>query len=42
MLRRAFATFSMVLLGFCFLAQSAQSQSLQNFEDKVTEFTLDN
>ena len=42
MLRRAFATFSMVLLGFCFLAQSAQAQSLQNFEDKVTEFTLDN
>ena len=42
MLRRFFATLTVMLLGFGVLFQSSQAQSIQNFEDKVTEFTLDN
>jgi len=42
MLRRALQLFCVVLLGVCFAYQPANAQSLEEFEKKVTEFTLDN
>ena len=42
MLRRVLTTVTVVILGICAYCQSAQAQALENFEKKVTEFTLDN
>lgn len=42
MLRRAFTSLTIVLIGCCFLFQSSKAQSLEDFEKKVTTFTLDN
>ena len=42
MLRRALTFLGVVLIGVCFTYQSSNAQSLENFEEKVTEFTLDN
>ena len=42
MLRRVFTSLTVVLLGVCIMVQSAGAQSLEDFEEKVTEFTLDN
>lgn len=42
MLRRVITSLTVMLLGGCVLFQSAGAQSLEDFEEKVTEFTLDN
>jgi hypothetical protein len=36
MLRRVSTTLAVVLIGVCFLFQSAGAQSLEDFEEKVT------
>lgn len=42
MLRRALAILTIVLFGGCLFNQATMAQSLEEFEEKVTEFTLDN
>ncbi|MGD8748813.1 MAG: pitrilysin family protein [Balneolaceae bacterium] len=42
MLRRVFSALGLLLLGAGLLCHSANAQSLQDFEQKVTKFTLDN
>ncbi|TYP91936.1 putative Zn-dependent peptidase [Fodinibius salinus] len=42
MLRRAITLLTVVLLSLGYLYQPSTAQSIEKFEDKVTEFTLDN
>lgn len=42
MLRRALTSLTAVVIGIFFSCQLASAQSLEDFEKKVTEFTLDN
>ncbi len=42
MLRRLLTMLSVVLLGICIPYQTTSAQSLEDFQEKVTEFTLDN